>query len=176
MSKLVPVCLNELKYSANIKNSLLIAECWYDSCTFFFQTVIPMKKLILYLLFVVSVLLSCKKDEINIDRDNLLIGTWIYTDYQNELSVYSRVGKFTDNYCIRFNDDGSILERKNAGWCGTPPVTYADYEGSWSIINDTLIEVKSQFWGGTSINRFDIELLTSDSLKLVTVSSENIPF
>ena len=40
---------------------------------------------------------SCKKDEIKIDPNNLLIGTWNYSDYQDNAMVYIRSGKFIDN-------------------------------------------------------------------------------
>lgn len=135
-----------------------------------------MKKLILLILLIISVAIACKKDDIKIYQDDLLIGTWINTNSVYDTSVYSRIGKFTNSYCIRFNEDGSILERKNSGFCGTPPVTYADYNGSWRMINDTIMEVRSEYWGGIAVNKYDIQLLTTDSLKLITISSNIIPF
>lgn len=135
-----------------------------------------MKKLILFILLVLSAAMACRKDEFKIDRDNLLIGTWINTNSVYDTVVYSRIGKFTDSYCIRFNDDGSVLERRNAGFCGTPPITYADYNGSWKLINDTIMEVRSEYWGGISVNKYDIELLTPDSLKLIIMSSNTMLF
>lgn len=135
-----------------------------------------MKKLILFILLVLSAAMACKKDEFKIDRDNLLIGTWINTNSVYDTVVYSRIGKFTDSYCIRFNDDGSVLERRNSGFCGTPPITYADYNGSWRLINDTIMEVRSEYWGGITVNKYDIELLTTDSLKLIIISSNTMPF
>ncbi len=129
-----------------------------------------MKKISLILIFISSLFYSCSKDEIKIDPDNLLIGVWNYSDYQNNASIFTRSQEFIDNHCYRFNADGSLIERKNAGWCGTPPISYADYQGSWTILNDTLINIIVGYWGGTMTYKLDIESLNSNSLKVVTIS------
>lgn len=134
------------------------------------RTSTPMKKISLILIFISSLFYSCSKDEIKIDPDNLLIGVWNYSDYQNNASIFTRSQEFIDNHCYRFNADGSLIERKNAGWCGTPPISYADYQGSWTILNDTLINIIVGYWGGTMTYKLDIESLNSNSLKVVTIS------
>jgi hypothetical protein len=124
----------------------------------------------LMLVFLLSLLaFSCAKDEIKINSDNLLIGVWDYSDYQNNADVYKRSLEFIDNHCYKFNDDGTLIERKNAGWCGTPPISYADYSGNWSIINDTLIQIKVGYWGGTTTYKLDIESVSIDALKIVFI-------
>jgi hypothetical protein len=129
-----------------------------------------MKKISLFLIFISSLFYSCSKYAIKIDPDNFLIGVWNYSDYQNNASIFTRSQEFIDNHCYRFNADGSLIERKNAGWCGTPPISYADYKGSWTILNDTLININVGYWGGTITYKLDIELLNSNSLKVVTIS------
>jgi hypothetical protein len=114
-------------------------------------------------------LFACNKDEIKIDSDNLLLGIWTYSEYQNDAAVYTRSDGFTDNPCYKFKSDGSLLERKNSGFCGTPPITYSDYDGSWSVINDTIIEIKSAYWGGEMTYSLDIESVTMDTLKVKTL-------
>ncbi len=128
-----------------------------------------MKKISLIMIAVVTILLSCNKDEIKIDSDNLLLGIWTYSGYQNDAVVYTRSDGFTDSPCYKFKSDGTLLERKNSGWCGTPPVSYSDYDGSWSVINDTIVEIKSAYWGGEITYRLDIESLTADALKVITL-------
>lgn len=39
---------------------------------------------------------------------------------------------------FHFLEDGDMYERKNAGWCGTPPITCCDYKGTGSQNNSTL--------------------------------------
>lgn len=109
---------------------------------------------------------SCTKEEIKIDQDNLLIGIWIYSDFQDNTAIYIRDQEFVDNHCYKFSSDGTLNERKNSGWCGTPPISYADYTGSWSVLNDTLIQIKVGYWGGTMSYKLDIESVSVDSLKV----------
>lgn len=134
-----------------------------------------MKKIFLSLILLGSLLFSCKKDDINIDKDNLLIGVWNYSDYKDDVTIYTKNTKFIDNFGYKFNSDGSLIDRKYSGWCATPPVSYTDYKGNWSVINDTIIEIKSAYWGGTSIYRLDIEYLSAYTLKFFIISSESTP-
>ncbi len=128
-----------------------------------------MKKLSLFIFFLSLFLYSCSKDEIKIEPDNLLIGIWNYSDYQDNASIFTRSQEFVDNHCYRFNSDGTLTERKNSGWCGTPPISYADYPGTWNFLNDTLIQINVGYWGGSTSYRLDIESISSKSLKIVTI-------
>jgi hypothetical protein len=129
-----------------------------------------MKKPPLLIIVFISLLFSCTKDKIEIDPGNPLIGIWNYSDYYNNAQVYARSREFSDNQGFKFNTDGTLLERKNSGWCGTPPITYSDYSGKWAIINDTLIRIDVGYWGGSMTYNLDIESVNSDSLKVITVS------
>jgi hypothetical protein len=128
-----------------------------------------MKRNLLLVIFLVPVLFSCHKDEFKIDPNNLLIGVWNQSDYQGNVIVYARQKGFADNPCYKFNIDGTLVERKNSGFCGTPPVSYADYDGSWTMLNDTLMQITSGYWGGTSTYKLEINLVTTDSLKVTYV-------
>ena len=83
--------------------------------------------------------------------------------------MYVRNQDFVDGPCYRFNSDGTMTERKNSGWCGTPPISYADYPGSWSVLNDTMINVTVGYWGGTINYKLDIETLNSELLKTILI-------
>jgi len=121
------------------------------------------------LLFLIS---GCSKDKIQIEPDNLLIGIWIYSDFKDNAYMYVRNQDFVDGPCYRFNSDGTMTERKNSGWCGTPPISYADYPGSWSVLNDTMINVTVGYWGGTINYKLDIETLNSELLKTILVPGD----
>jgi hypothetical protein len=125
-----------------------------------------MKKIFLQLAVIIILVSSCSKDRIIVDPDNPLLGTWIYDSYSDNAMIFTRSSSFTDSHCYRFNDGGTMVERKNAGWCGTPPITYADYEGEWSIISDTLIRVTVGYWGGVSANSIDIKLPDLNTLEM----------
>jgi hypothetical protein len=119
------------------------------------------------------IFIGCSKDNIQIDPDNLLIGVWNYSDFNNNDNIYIRNNEFVDNHCYKFNSDGTMIERKNSGWCGTPPITYADYSGTWNIINDTLIQISVGYWGGTTQYKLDIQSVDSNALKVSYVSEDN---
>jgi hypothetical protein len=111
------------------------------------------------------IIAGCSKEKIQIDPDSLLIGVWNYSDFSDNSYVYTRSSDFAVAPCFKFNGDGTMTERKNSGWCGTPPVTYADYPGTWEILNDTLIQISVGYWGGTIDYKLDIESIDSDILK-----------
>jgi hypothetical protein len=129
-----------------------------------------MRRISLILLLLGSILSSCTKNEIKIDPDNLLIGTWNYSEYTGDLNIYTRSLDFTDTHCYKFNSDGSFIERSISGWCATPPVSYSNYPGTWTILNDTLIQINGTYWGGATTFKLDIESVTTTSLKVIRVS------
>jgi Lipocalin-like domain len=125
-----------------------------------------MKKILLLNIILCLLPLSCRKDEIKIDKDNLLIGTWNLSRYDVNEKIYSRSRTFSQTYCYQFNADGTLIERSLAGFCATPPVSYSDYQGNWSMINDSLIKVDVAYWGGTTNYTLKIVSVTADSLKV----------
>lgn len=134
-----------------------------------------MKK-ILTIITLSLILISCsKKEDKKNYSDSELIGTWNYSFSEDEISVFTRGTEFIEGDGIKFKADGTIIQRKNAGFCGTPPITYADYDGTWTKINDTIIEIEAGYWGGTITSRLDIEYISSYTLKFFTVSSEMVP-
>ena len=137
-------------------------DYWYKICA------IDENRLMKKLIVIVSLLIiiaGCSKESIQIDTDNLLIGVWNYYDFSDNATVYTRSNDFVDGPCYQFNNDGTMTERKNAGWCGTPPISYADYPGTWTILNDTLIQISVGYWGGTINYKLDIVSIDSDILK-----------
>jgi len=131
-----------------------------------------MNKLTTTIIFPFLLFISCNKEEIKTDPDNLLLGIWNYSNFQDNMFIYARNLEFIDNHCYEFKDDGTIIERKNAGWCGTPPITYANYPGTWSLLNDTLVQIEVGYWGGTASYKLDIESVDSKFLKATIVEPD----
>ncbi|WP_158839978.1 hypothetical protein [Polaribacter sp. L3A8] len=97
----------------------------------------------LFLLFVVTVLFSCEKNDVAIDTDNLLLGTWVTPVYNDETTTFKRANTLpSDAYGISFSENGNLVER-TSGWCGTPPLSYFNIEGSFELEN-TLINISTQ--------------------------------
>ena len=114
-----------------------------------------------------SLMLSCKKDDVklNENQDNL-IGNWINPEYTDSLIVLEKSGTLKLNeYGISFKADGKLIERKINGWCGTPPVVYSDYEGTWTK-QDSLISIEVGYWGGTSVYKWIIISVAGNKLKV----------
>lgn len=114
-----------------------------------------MKKKIFKVLYgitlIIGILLvcSCSKEERNLPLPDGLYGYWANPSYNDTLITYARTNKMpSDSYGFSFQPGGKFLERKNIGWCGTPPIVYIDYEGEWSI-KDSVIYIRSPHWGGT---------------------------
>lgn len=123
--------------------------------------------------WIVSIILiflsSCEKEEkIIIDNDNYLIGSWIGSGYEDNLRIMTRADKLKENnYGFTFFSDGKFIERKNAGWCGTPPISYADYEGAWIQTADSLVDIKVGYWGSVTSYKIGIVSLDVTTLKFV---------
>jgi hypothetical protein len=124
-----------------------------------------MKKLLL-LVSIIFLAGACHEEEITSDPDNLLHGTWIFEKFDDDSFIFSRSNSFIENHCYKFNSNGTLTERKNSGWCGTPPISYADYPGTWSAKSDNEIEINVGYWGGTITYQLKILKLDNDSLKV----------
>jgi|WetSurMetagenome_2_1015567.scaffolds.fasta_scaffold01943_12 hypothetical protein len=126
-----------------------------------------MKKAFLSLAIITCLAISCTKDNYTIDPDNAMLGTWVNTGYQDDMSIYERASDLSDNPCFTFNSDGTMVERKNSGDCGTPPIVYANYGGTWRIINDTLVRVNVGYWGGTTTYNMNIKYVSPTTLNVI---------
>src|SRR5664280_540630 len=126
-----------------------------------------MKKSYMIFIFLGVLIFSCTKDEIKIDSNNPLIGIWNYSSQETNTLVFTRNQEFSDNYCYRFNVDGTLIERNISGWCATPPVSYTNYQGNWAMQNDTLINVNVTYYDGKRNYKLVIEEVNAYSLKLI---------
>lgn len=108
-----------------------------------------MKSAIILLSFFVFILTSCQKESITVKPESTdLIGTWINPQYSETEITFDRSTDLPEkNYGINLMSEGKLIERKNIGWCGTPPISYSDYEGNWSE-NDSIIQINVGYWGG----------------------------
>jgi hypothetical protein len=102
----------------------------------------------IYFLLIVLIFCSCENNqEIIINADNLLIGTWVEPFYDEEKTTFTRNNDLPNNASgITFKQDGSFVER-SSGWCGTPPLSYSDYIGSFEI-DETLVKITTEFYPG----------------------------
>ncbi len=112
-------------------------------------------------------LLSCSKENgIEPYDPQSIIGYWVDLQIQDTVWTFKRAHRLKDGeHGIAFKPDRELIERKNAGWCGTPPVSYADFEGTWHQ-NDSLIDISVGYWGGTSNYQWRIISIDNNTLKV----------
>ncbi|MHC1703629.1 MAG: hypothetical protein AB9846_06945 [Tenuifilaceae bacterium] len=129
-------------------------------------------------LFALSILLllaliSCKKEDISIINDENLIGIWAYPVYNDSIITFNRSGnKNIDSYRLSILENGKLIERKNSGWCGTPPISYADFEGNWNL-TDSILTISVGFWGGTEVHQWQVKQLNNKNLIVKTLGYFN---
>ncbi len=123
------------------------------------------------MLLFLSTLFACDSDTDTSFLDpNLLIGSWTNGVFDNEVKVYERSNSLVDNmYGFSFCENQVFVERKNSGWCGTPPVAYADYQGTW-LLKDSILSIKVGFWGGEMEYRWRIVSLDKKHLSLISLA------
>lgn len=122
----------------------------------------------LYLSFIVVLVLitaSCERNPLYIDGvAGDIVGHWIDQDYSDTLYTIKRASHIPkDYYGWTFNKDGTLIQRANSGFCGTPPIVYSDYEGFWSE-KDSIIDIECEFWGGIMLLKWQIIEISESKL------------
>jgi len=116
------------------------------------------------------VMVACEKELVDTEAlgENAgIIGTWVEDGYEDDLTLLNRANKLDPSkYGFTMEDNGSFIERKNAGWCGTPPITYDNFEGTWEALSDSLIEITVGYWGGTLTYQMRIVSLDAEDLRI----------
>jgi hypothetical protein len=134
-----------------------------------------MKKLVIFLFAIL--LIACEKESMDIEalgENEGIIGTWIENGYEEDLTLLKRADILDPSkYGFTIADNGTFAERKNAGGCGTPPITYENYEGSWVALSDSLIEITVGYWGGTMTYQMRIAFLDAEDLQIRYLYTED---
>ena len=103
-----------------------------------------------------------------------IVGTWVEESRQDEITRLERAESLAqDTYGFTINEDGTFIERKNAEWYGTPPITYDNFEGTWEALSDSLLEVTVGYWGGSMTYQIRIVSLDEQYLRIRYLYAEN---
>ena len=132
-----------------------------------------MKRFILFSLISFA-LFSCGKEEIGpsekviaFNEEEPLVAYWVESGYEDDVRIYTRAQEFqADKGGFAFFANGDLIERANSGFCGTPPISYANFDGSWSLIADKQLLLEGTFWGGEKVSRMEIVSLDNSTLKV----------
>lgn len=100
----------------------------------------PLLKAFLFLFIIVNIGCDNDSDSIMINESDMLIGYWINPVYSDSGTTFERANKFKDDaYGVAFLTENISLER-SSGWCGTPPLVFADFQGKWQK-NDSMLTI-----------------------------------
>jgi hypothetical protein len=123
-----------------------------------------------FLLLSVSGLISCEKSNYPIINDSdKLLGYWINPVIVDTVWQYERANSFVmDAGGISFQSGQLFVERKNAGWCGTPPISYSNYDGTWTK-SASLINVTVGYWGGLAYYQWKIISVDNKNLTIYRI-------
>ena len=123
-------------------------------------------------------MVGCTKQNLNLESFDNIIGCWTnpkYADNADGKSIiyYEKSNTLMSNSeGIKFLKNGTLIERKNASFCGTPPITYADYSGKWQVHNSDNIKIDVAYWGGMEHRIVKIINVTDSTLKIEILSWE----
>ncbi|MDP3946074.1 MAG: hypothetical protein Q8Q51_09270 [Lutibacter sp.] len=121
-------------------------------------------KTVLFLLIVTS--FGCEKDNetITINESDKLIGHWINSVSNDaELKLTRANSLKNDAYGISFLTKSQCIER-SSGWCGTPPLTFFDYQGTWTRNDAILIITIASGINGLEAIQWEIKTLNDKYL------------
>lgn len=98
-------------------------------------------------------------------KDLMVVGTWGQTGYGDKTYTYERADKLDPKRPgLQIKSNGTLVRRQNAGWCGTPPITYANGTGKWEMDVNGILQLEYSFWGGTGIQK--LQLITIDEKQM----------
>lgn len=86
------------------------------------------------------------------------VGAWVPIpgDAMTDLLSYRRVAALEgDTPGIEFRADGTAAER-TSGWCGTPPLSYANIEGTWTAEGDGVVLTDIDLGWMSPLSRWEI--------------------
>jgi len=116
----------------------------------------------------IVVLFACSSSFYDVDKTNeSILGVWVYSHAKNSIMEYVRADSFDNSKPgLEFYRSGKMTKRQNGGWCSTPPITYANYEGTWEFTSDSILTLSSDYWGGKQKQEWKIFELSTDSLRI----------
>ena len=104
-------------------------------------------------------------------NDNIsfsLYGTWVRAESNENVTILNGSDELNEHeYGFIIYANGEFVERKNSGWCATPPISYANFNGKWKAISENLLEITVGYWGGTTSYLMEIVSLYNNQLKII---------
>ena len=110
---------------------------------------------------------ACTESSLIPESENQIHGVWIDESWNENIRILKRSDEFQeDKYGFMIFSSGKFIERKNSGWCGTPPIAYANFEGEWEFVEDDILKIEVGFWGGVTEFKFRIVSVSFNELQI----------
>ncbi len=124
------------------------------------------KSMLILILGLAALLMSaCNEEPTQPTPAPALLGTWVERGMEGDTTIMQRVAKLdAERYGFAFINGGKFLERKNVGWCGTPPITYGDFAGEWMRQTENTVHVDVDYWGGRM--HYDMRIISLELSEL----------
>jgi len=127
-----------------------------------------------YLLILLILPLASAFDSADDKELGTLFQKWVFVDSHDDGILYESGSRFKeDKSGMEFMKDGTMVVRQNAGWCGTPPISYGNFSGTWTAISKTEVALEYAYWGGTIKSTMTIVKLNKKEL-LVKLEMDEI--
>ncbi len=91
---------------------------------------------------------SCSSSDPASPSDPAYSGAWGLESIDSESGtrVYSKLDSLSGDQDGYMFDSGGSLMVRNAGWCGTPPLAFSNFEGSWVEEADDILFLTYPHW------------------------------
>ncbi len=121
-------------------------------------------KTVLLLVLVATIGCSQENEVIPINTSDKLIGHWVDPIYSGSELQLTRASSLKNNeFGISFLEKTLCVER-SSGWCGTPPLSFMDFKGTYTK-NDLIIIISiDNGLNGTQNIRWVIKTLDDKTL------------
>lgn len=120
---------------------------------------------------------SCEKqapDPEKLGENSGIVGTWVEGGTDGDVTLLQRAMELDpERYGFIIHEEGGFTEHKNSGWCGTPPISYGYFEGTWEAVSDSLMEITVGYWGGTMTYQIRIVSLEEEALRIRYLYAED---
>ena len=95
-----------------------------------------------------------------------LVGVWVLENNEaGGIQVFARAPSLSGNHLgYEFSEHGGLMVHK-PGWCGTPPITWMNHEGLWSLVEERLLDIRHA-WRGRP-QEYQLEIISLDQRRLV---------
>ena len=126
------------------------------------------KRCIIFILIPILIMISSCDTCTQPISDNTLYNVWVkYDDDFRDPNTLRSAQKLEEgHYGFIIEKDGTFIERANSGWCGTPPISYRSYYGTWKEISEDILEINVEYWGGITTYKIQILSVNDSELKI----------